>query len=332
MNMGWFIRKSVRMGPMRLNFSRRGVGVSTGVKGFRVGTGPRGPYVAGGRGGLYFRQSLRARKPRAARSRGVSVARPPVMMAAMVPPPPPPSSSPFAPAPPPYAAPPAPYGAPPQYAPTSPFAPPQYGPPLMTPPPPRTFHQYSVAVLAGVTSAHALSWLLIGVDSNSQSAAQTASGTSSFGVAGNLGMLLFLASLVAVAVLDWHGFISLRGRIPWWRLSAGQKFWIVCAYVFAFEIMVPIYLVGAWIDLRRERISQAQQRPFKIAQMEANMGLVPPTEGVCRACGKPLQAGAQFCAYCRAPVVAHAKVCPACAATALPGAQWCPACGAALPV
>jgi RNA polymerase subunit RPABC4/transcription elongation factor Spt4 len=35
--------------------------MSAGVRGFRVGTGPRGPYVAGGRGGIYFRQNLRQR-------------------------------------------------------------------------------------------------------------------------------------------------------------------------------------------------------------------------------------------------------------------------------
>lgn len=56
--MGWYIRKSVRMGPVRWNLSKRGIGASVGVRGLRVGAGPRGPYIAGGRGGIYFRQSL----------------------------------------------------------------------------------------------------------------------------------------------------------------------------------------------------------------------------------------------------------------------------------
>lgn len=35
--MGWRFRKSMNMGPLRLNLSRRGVGMSTGFKGFRLG-------------------------------------------------------------------------------------------------------------------------------------------------------------------------------------------------------------------------------------------------------------------------------------------------------
>lgn len=56
--MGFRIRKSVRVGPFRFNVSKSGVGVSAGVKGFRVGTGPRGNYVHMGAGGVYFRRSL----------------------------------------------------------------------------------------------------------------------------------------------------------------------------------------------------------------------------------------------------------------------------------
>ena len=315
--MGWYLRKSVKMGPMRLNFSKRGLGVSTGVKGFRVGTGPRGPYVAGGRGGIYFRQSLRSRSPRATH------AAPPAHLAAATPPPP--AQLPA------YPPPPATY--PPQ-AQAPAYPPPVYAsqPPAYRPsPPPRTYHQYRTATLAGVSAAQVLGWVLMFADSGSQSAAQAASGTESFGVVGTLGMLLWLASMVAVAAIDWHGFISLRGRIPWWRLTGGQKFWLVCAYVFAFEIMVPIYLVCAWIDYRRKRVADAQQRPFHIAQMEAELGVTPATEGSCAACGKPLQAGAQFCSYCRAPVAPRPKVCPSCATLAQPDAQWCSKCGTALP-
>ncbi len=53
--MGFYIRKSVRVGLVRFNLSGRGLGVSAGIKGFRVGTGPRGTYVHAGRGGLYYR-------------------------------------------------------------------------------------------------------------------------------------------------------------------------------------------------------------------------------------------------------------------------------------
>ncbi len=56
--MGFYIRKSIRVGAVRLNISKSGLGVSTGVKGFRVGMNGRGTYVHMGRGGLYYRKQL----------------------------------------------------------------------------------------------------------------------------------------------------------------------------------------------------------------------------------------------------------------------------------
>jgi hypothetical protein len=56
--MGFYIRKSVRVGLMRFNLSKSGIGVSAGIRGLRVGTGPRGTYVHAGRGGLYYRAHL----------------------------------------------------------------------------------------------------------------------------------------------------------------------------------------------------------------------------------------------------------------------------------
>lgn len=65
--MSFFIRKSFRAGPIRLNLSKRGLGASTGVKGARIGVSSRGrAYVYGGRGGLYYRKELtggRSRSP-----------------------------------------------------------------------------------------------------------------------------------------------------------------------------------------------------------------------------------------------------------------------------
>ena len=66
--MGFYFRKSISAGPFRFNLSGSGIGMSVGVKGFRVGTGPRVNYVHMGRGGLYYRASLGGR-PRAASSR-----------------------------------------------------------------------------------------------------------------------------------------------------------------------------------------------------------------------------------------------------------------------
>lgn len=57
--MSFYLKKALRAGPFRFNLSKSGVGVSTGVPGFRVGlVGPRGNYVHMGRGGIYYRKSL----------------------------------------------------------------------------------------------------------------------------------------------------------------------------------------------------------------------------------------------------------------------------------
>src|SRR5260221_10518042 len=56
--LGFYIRKGFNFGPLRLNLSRSGLGASIGVKGARIGMGPRGTYVHLGRGGLYYRQTL----------------------------------------------------------------------------------------------------------------------------------------------------------------------------------------------------------------------------------------------------------------------------------
>lgn len=55
--MGFYFRKSVNLGGLRFNFSKSGVGVSTGVKGFRIGSGPRGIYIQMGRNGVYYKKT-----------------------------------------------------------------------------------------------------------------------------------------------------------------------------------------------------------------------------------------------------------------------------------
>jgi Protein of unknown function (DUF4236) len=57
--MGFFFRKSVRFGPVRVNFSKSGVGTSIGFKGARLTSSAKGStYVTVGRRGFYYRQSL----------------------------------------------------------------------------------------------------------------------------------------------------------------------------------------------------------------------------------------------------------------------------------
>jgi hypothetical protein len=56
--MPFYIRKSFRLGPVRINLSKSGLGASVGVKGARIATGPRGTLVNAGRMGLYYRKWL----------------------------------------------------------------------------------------------------------------------------------------------------------------------------------------------------------------------------------------------------------------------------------
>lgn len=70
--MAWRFRRSLKLGPLRLNFSKSGVGTSIGVRGFRVGTDAKGrSYTAASipGTGLYNRQySSSTSKPSAAPS------------------------------------------------------------------------------------------------------------------------------------------------------------------------------------------------------------------------------------------------------------------------
>jgi Protein of unknown function (DUF4236) len=57
--MGWYFRKSMNMGGLRLNFSKSGVGASVGVRGFRYGISPNGRrYVRCGMDGIYYQKTL----------------------------------------------------------------------------------------------------------------------------------------------------------------------------------------------------------------------------------------------------------------------------------
>jgi hypothetical protein len=40
--MAWRFRRSLKLGPLKLNFSRSGIGYSAGVRGFRVDTDAKG--------------------------------------------------------------------------------------------------------------------------------------------------------------------------------------------------------------------------------------------------------------------------------------------------
>lgn len=58
--MGWSYRKSFRSGPFRVNFSKRGISYSIGVKGARVNIGPRGTYVSLSSHGINYRRKIQS--------------------------------------------------------------------------------------------------------------------------------------------------------------------------------------------------------------------------------------------------------------------------------
>jgi len=181
-------------------------------------------------------------------------------------------------------------------------------------------NRFSGAVLAALIIGYIAGFVLVGIN------ADTYTNT----ISSNIGAMLILAVLICVLVLDWHGFTTLKDAIHWQRLSGRARFWLVCAYIFCFEIMLPIYFVRAVIDYRQAKQRERLELPHKVARLESELGIMPATEGTCRACQKPLQVGAEFCQYCGQPVIERPRVCPSCAATALPDAKWCPKCGKAL--
>lgn len=73
--MGVSFAKSVKFGAVRFNFSGSGIGVSVGVPGLRIGTGPRGAYIGGGIAGFRYRKSLGTGSS-AARTNALSPVRP----------------------------------------------------------------------------------------------------------------------------------------------------------------------------------------------------------------------------------------------------------------
>lgn len=75
--MAFYIRKSLRMGPVRLNVSKSGLGVSAGVRGARVGVNAKGKsYVHAGRHGAYYRKQFDSASSKAGQGAARSATRP----------------------------------------------------------------------------------------------------------------------------------------------------------------------------------------------------------------------------------------------------------------
>lgn len=148
------------------------------------------------------------------------------------------------------------------------------------------------------------------------------------------GILCLLGESIGVMVLDWQGAITLRGLAKRYTEYKGQTVDTTGSYVLLYilfpEIMLPFYLTRVVLDYRKRKYIEIQGHMLEIASLEAQLGILPSTEGVCRICQKALIVGAQFCQYCGEVVVERPKICPSCASTASPDANWCPKCRTAL--
>lgn len=60
--MGFFIRKAFKAGPLRINVSKGGLGLSGGITGARLGLNRKGAYIYGGRHGVYYRKQIGKRQ------------------------------------------------------------------------------------------------------------------------------------------------------------------------------------------------------------------------------------------------------------------------------
>jgi len=82
--MGLRLGTSLRAGPFRFNISPSGIGVSAGVPGFRVGSGPRGNYVRVGGHGISYQATLGGsrRGPGTRQSASLSTPPPPAVASA----------------------------------------------------------------------------------------------------------------------------------------------------------------------------------------------------------------------------------------------------------
>jgi RNA polymerase subunit RPABC4/transcription elongation factor Spt4 len=145
-------------------------------------------------------------------------------------------------------------------------------------------------------------------------------------------MLGVFAVGIALLMLDWRGFTTLNGWIKWSRLKTWQKLVVGYFFIGFIPYLVIPYLFQVIGAYRRNKRQEPLRLRQKIAEQEAQLGFLPPVDGNCRVCHKPMQSGAAFCAYCGATAIEHPRVCPQCATVTFSDAQWCPNCRTQLSV
>ncbi|HKV85510.1 MAG TPA: zinc ribbon domain-containing protein [Ktedonobacterales bacterium] len=206
-----------------------------------------------------------------------------------------------------------------------------------TPPPgsqepaaPQARRLYRGRTLAALSVIDLLGFLLMFADPSLWNSDTTQAASGNAGPLGTIGIGVVIVVTIAVAICDWRGFTSLHGAIKWGRMKLWQQLLLGYFFVGLSMFLVPVYLIQAFNTYRQATHAEPLQQRLHVARMEADLGIMPATEGTCPSCGKPMQVGAEFCVYCGKTLVAKPKVCGACGATALPDAQWCPQCRARL--
>ena len=186
-------------------------------------------------------------------------------------------------------------------------------------------HLYTVKLLAELAIASVVSVLLISGDYVFQ---RSLGGVSS--PLALMGFTTYLLVITTITIVDWRGFLTMNGFLKWKRMIGPQRLLVGYLFVALNVFVLGLYFVQAYLTYCRYRQLEPLRRRRKIAEQEAELGMIPRTDGNCHKCHQPLQLCAEFCAYCRARVTERPRICPACYATTLPDARWCPACGAQL--
>jgi hypothetical protein len=148
----------------------------------------------------------------------------------------------------------------------------------------------------------------------------------------SMGFTLYLLVIAAILVVDWRGFLTMNGLLQWRSMTGLRRLLTGCLFIALSIFVVGFYLLQAYQTYRSYRKAEPSRRRRKIAEQEAELGMIPGTEGSCQKCHQPLQLGAEFCAYCGERVTDRPRICPECSTTTLPDARWCPMCGAQLDI
>ena len=186
-------------------------------------------------------------------------------------------------------------------------------------------HLYPVKLLATLAIASVVSMLLISGDFVFLSSLSWASGPLAI-----MGFTIYLLVIAAISVVDWRGFLTMNGFLKWKSLTGQQRLFVGCLFVVLNVVVLGTYLTQAYQTYRCYKKLEPLRRQRKIAELEADLGMIPRTEGNCHRCHQPLQLGAEFCVYCGERAMERPRICPECSTTTLPDARWCPACGAQL--